>query len=204
MKTRNRALILGGTALALLLGGCRGFTSPEPPILLQRNMFNTPRYNAYDGNDFFEDGRNMRPIPAGTVPRGSAFLLPQDPYRQGMVDSQYVNTNPHPLTMAFLERGRERYDIYCSVCHGQTGVGGGIVVRRGFVPPPSLNDQRLRDVEDGYLYQVIAEGVRNMPAYGHQIPIADRWAIVSYVRALQISQGVPVAEVPEQHRAALQ
>lgn len=102
-----------------------------------------------------------------------------------------------------METGRERYNIYCSVCHDQTGSGNGTVVQRGYLRPPHLADERLVDSPDGYIYDVIANGVRNMPAYGNKISEADRWAIVMYVRALQRLDGVPMSEVPAEYRGRL-
>jgi mono/diheme cytochrome c family protein len=124
-------------------------------------------------------------------------------YYTGESRGQYVRRAPIQVTDAVLETGRERYNIYCSVCHDQTGSGNGTVVQRGYLRPPHLADERLVDSPDGYIYDVIANGVRNMPAYGNKISEADRWAIVMYVRALQRLDGVPMSEVPAEYRGRL-
>ena len=102
--------------------------------------------------------------------------------------------------MQLLKRGQERFNIYCAPCHGQTGDGQGIVVQRGYLPPPSYHQDRLRKMPDGYIFDVITNGVRNMPSYRHQVPVADRWAIVSYLRALQRSQNATINDIPPEMR----
>jgi mono/diheme cytochrome c family protein len=110
---------------------------------------------------------------------------------------------PVPVTMQLLKRGQERYNIYCAPCHGQTGDGQGIIVQRGYLPPPSYHQNRLRNVTDGYVFDVITNGVRNMPSYRHQIPVADRWAIVAYQRALQRSQDANINDIPLEMRESV-
>jgi mono/diheme cytochrome c family protein len=105
--------------------------------------------------------------------------------------------------MDLMQRGRERYNIFCSPCHDQTGSGQGIVIKKGFLPPPTFHQQRLREVEDGHLYEVIRNGIRNMPSYRHQISVADRWAIVAYVRAMQRSQNARLEDIPAQMRETI-
>jgi mono/diheme cytochrome c family protein len=145
-----------------------------------------PRFNAYEGNTFFADGRNMRTPPAGTVARG--LLKDDDAFYRGGDSANPVQVSPVPVSAELLERGQERFNIYCSPCHSRTGLGNGIVVQRGFLPPPSLHDPRIVEMPDGQIFQVITKGIRNMPSYAKQIPESDRWAIVAYVRALQFSQ----------------
>jgi mono/diheme cytochrome c family protein len=171
---------------AVLLSGCRGQTSRKPPLWIMHGMEFQPRYNAFEGNAFFADGRNMRRPPAGTVARG--LLKEDDAYFRGGDSAAPVARNPVAVTSELMERGRARYDIYCTPCHSATGAGNGMVVQRGFLPPPSLHDDRIVQLPDGQIFQVISRGVRTMPAYGVQIPEADRWAIVAYVRALQYSR----------------
>ena len=105
--------------------------------------------------------------------------------------------------MQLIERGQQRFNIYCSPCHGRTGDGRGIVVQRGLLPPPSFHDDRLRKVGDGHIFDVISNGIRNMPSYRAQIPVDDRWAIVSYFRALQRSQNASINDVPAEMRGAI-
>ena len=190
---RKVSLLLG---IAILLGGCRGSLKEDPPIHINPNMDAMERFEAQEANPFFEDGRAMRPPVPGTVARG---MLREDvAFHTGRnADGSYVQVMPVEYTVEFANRGRERYDIYCSVCHGVAGDGQGIVMASGygFVPIGFHND-RLRTVDDGYLYEVITQGVRSMPAYAQQIPVADRWAIVAYVRALQRSQSADRNDIP--------
>jgi mono/diheme cytochrome c family protein len=171
---------------AVLLSGCRGQTSRKPPLFILHGMEFQPRFNAFEGNAFYADGRNMRTPPAGTVAQG--LLKDDDAFYHGGDSTQPVRTSPVPVTAALLERGQERFNIYCSPCHARTGLGNGMVVQRGFLPPPSLLEERIVQLPDGQIFQVITKGLRNMPSYAKQIPESDRWAIVSYIRALQISQ----------------
>jgi mono/diheme cytochrome c family protein len=140
----------------------------------------------------------MRKPPSGTVARG---MLREDAryYAGRTEDGEYVEQMPVPVTRALLERGQERYDIFCTVCHGGSGDGNGIIMagNYGYTPAPTYHSERLRDVTDGYIYDVITNGVRNMTGYAQQIPVADRWAIVAYVRALQRSQNADAADVPQ-------
>jgi mono/diheme cytochrome c family protein len=181
------ATLLGFALLgaAVMLSGCRGQTSRKPPLWIMHGMEFQPRYNAFEGNTFFADGRNMRTPPAGTVARG--LLKEDDAFYRGGGDTP-VARGPVAVTTELMERGRGRFDIYCTPCHSATGAGNGMVVQRGFLPPPSLHDERIVRMPDGEIFQVISKGIRNMPAYGKQIPEADRWAIVAYVRALQYSR----------------
>lgn len=182
MKT---AKLMGFALLgaAVLLSGCRGQTSRKPPLWIMHGMEFQPRYNAFEGNDFFADGRNMRTPPAGTVARG---LLKEDAaFNHGGDTLNPIAKIPVPVTAELMERGQVRYNIYCTPCHSASGAGNGMVVKRGFLPPPSLHDERIVQMPDGQIFQVISRGVRNMPSYGTQIPEADRWAIVAYIRALQ-------------------
>lgn len=201
--SRGLGLLLGAAALSFSLLACRGQSSEKPPVQPQRNMFQQPRYDAYDRSAFFADGRTLRHPPKGTVALGQ--LQEDRGFHTGFsADSVYVTRNPLPVDMAFLERGQERYNIYCSVCHGRTGAGNGVVVQRGFSLPPNFHEDRIVTMPDGQIYQTIANGVRTMPSYGKQIPEADRWAIVAYLRALQRSQRATLKDVPEEMRGSLQ
>lgn len=189
------------TALALV--GCQGTPSEKPPIRVNPNMDETPRYNPQAEGPFFKDDKAMRAPVEGTVARGQ--LHEDKVYWEGVgPDGKPVKENPVPLTAASLERGRERYNIYCTPCHSQVGDGKGIVTQRGFQPPPpSFHDDLIRNYPDGHIFQVISNGIRNMPAYGPQIPVHDRWLIVQYVRALQRSENASIKDVPEQLRDRL-
>jgi mono/diheme cytochrome c family protein len=139
--------------------------------------------------------------PAHTVARGSP--VPGDPAVTGFRDGQPLATSPVPVTRELLARGRERFAIYCAVCHGEDGYGQGIVVRRGFPPPPSYHEDRLRTAPDGHFYDVITRGYGVMLPFADRLTPADRWAVVAYVRALQQSQRVAWRDLPEKDRAQL-
>ena len=199
--TRVRNIFLA-PALALtlaagLLAGCRGTTSPEPPVHVSPNMDWQERFDPQAANAFFADGRAMRPPVPGTVPRG--FLRDDAPFFFGRNENGvFVEELPLPMTMDLLRRGQERYNIFCGPCHGPSGDGQGIIMtgNYGYVPAPTYHSDALRAQPDGYLYNVVVNGVRSMPGYGTQIPVADRWAIVAYIRALQRSQSASQADVP--------
>jgi len=175
------------------------------PILLtwscRRDMQDQPKYKPLGQNSFFADGRDARPIPAGTIARDE--LHENDPAHTGAENGKFLETIPLPLTAALLERGHDRFDIFCSPCHGRTGNGYGMVRQRGFWIPANLHTERLQAVPPGYIYQVIKNGYGAMPDHGDQIPVRDRWAIVAYVRALQLSQNANVSDVPPEERSRL-
>ena len=160
-----------------------------------------PRYNPLDGSQFFDDGRSARPEVPGTVARG--HLRIDKHFYDGKVDGKEAETFPFPITRAVLERGRERYNVYCSPCHGLTGEGRGMIVQRGFPPPPSYHIDRLRQAPPGHFYSVITNGFGAMYSHAARITPEDRWAIAAYVRALQMSQHATVADAPERERAKL-
>ncbi len=195
---KKASLLLG---IVILLGGCRGTLKEDPPIHINPNMDQMERFEAQEANPFFEDGRAMRPPVPGTVARG---MLREDvEFHTGRsADGGYVDLMPVEYTVEFANRGRQRYDIYCSVCHGSAGDGQGIVMTGGYgFIPIGLHTERLQTIEDGYLYEVITQGIRTMPAYAQQIPVADRWAIVAYVRALQRSQNADIVDIPADEQA---
>lgn len=181
------------------LAGCVGTESGEPPVVGIRNMYNQPRYDVQERQPFFADQRSMRPDVAGTVSREMEKSIPLATGRNAKGDAWLMDV-PEALIArsggrsAFLARGQDRYNIYCAVCHSISGDGKGMVSRRaaslgaaGLVAT-TFHDDRLRHIPDGQLYATITNGVRNMPSYAHNIPVDDRWAIVHYVRALQLSQ----------------
>ncbi len=194
MRTR---IALVALAVAGVLAGCRGMESSEPPIHPNLNMDFQERFDAQEANPFFADDASMRPPPPGTVARG---LLREDEafFLGRTADGEYVGEIPAPVTRALIERGQDRYNVYCTVCHGRAGFGQGVIMTGdyGYTPATSYHIERLREAADGYIYDVITNGVRNMPGYAQQIPVSDRWAIVSYVRALQRSQNAAESDVP--------
>ena len=175
----RRILWLG---IAMAVGGCR------------QDMHDAPRYEAYEKSDFFGDARSMRPQVADTVARGQ--LRDDAALFTGKVGAAFVPRIPIPMSGQLVHRGGQRFDIFCSPCHGRAGSGDGMVVRRGYRVPPSFHIDRLRGQPDGYLFDVITNGFATMPDYAAQIPVADRWAIVAYIRALQLSQHAPMASLP--------
>lgn len=192
----SKYFLLISVALPLVLTACRGQLSDKPPIHLNQNMDDQQRYNPQQTNEFFDDNRAMRQPVEGTISRGN--LKHDKPLYQGInEDSSFVDEIPVDVSKSFLYRGKEQYEIYCTPCHGIAGDGEGIVMTGGYgyVPAPSFHQERLRNRADGYFYSTITNGIRNMPSYAHQISVEDRWAIVSYVRALQRSQNVPEQEM---------
>jgi mono/diheme cytochrome c family protein len=157
-------------------------------------MNDQAKYKPLAASDFFADGRAARPPVPGTVARGE---LREDTHLyMGKVNGVLVATFPFPMDRKALARGRERYDIYCAPCHDRVGNGNGMIVRRGYKQPPSLHVDRLRDAPVGHFYDVITNGLGAMPDYSAQISVADRWKIVAYVRALQLSQRAAPGDVP--------
>jgi hypothetical protein len=159
-------------------------------------MANQPRENPLSPSSFFPDDRSARPLPENTVARGElandALLIPKD-----------SNAFPLPLTMELLQRGQERYGIFCQPCHGIQGDGLGMVAMRGMKHPPSFHQDRLRAEPNGYIYDVVTNGFGAMYGYSAQIPLRDRWAIIAYLRALQLSRNAPVKELPADLREKL-
>lgn len=169
-------------AMATLAPGC------------EDDMADQPRYEAYEASTLFADGQASRPIPEHTVARG--HLRSNEHLYQGKVDGQPATNFPFPVSREWLERGRQRYDIFCAVCHGATGDGNGMIVQRGFTPPPSLHIDRLRQAPVGHYYDVISNGWGAMFSYNDRIKPEDRWAIIMYIRALQLSQTATIRDVP--------
>lgn len=199
---RSRAGMLAGVAVmaSLALAGCR----------LPQKMADQPQFDPLEKSNFFPDGASSRPLVAGTVPsprvEGSLAQIgsgPNELFDTGREAGQFSDNFPMPLTPELMARGRERYDIYCSMCHGRVGDGNGMIVARGYKKPPSFHSDLLRSRKNGYIFDVIGNGFGVMPAYRTMIPAADRWAIVAYVRALQASQNATIADVPSADRASL-
>jgi len=181
----------------------------RPRLQIVFDMDAQPKFKAQAPNDFFQDGRAMRHQPQGTVARGQ--LDTDERLFYGIEDDgEFTTAFPVPVSDALLARGRERYDIYCAVCHGLSGNGNGPVHLRAeklqegtWTPPTDLASQVVLDRPNGHLYNTIANGIRNMPSYGSQIAVADRWAIVAYVRALQRARIASLDDVPEEERKKL-
>ncbi len=189
---RSRSSILFAVlALATMLVGCR------------RDMFQQPYSKPLEPNDFFQDNHMAsRPLVANTVARG--HLNADQAFYTGKVGTNLVETFPFPITREVLEQGRERFDIYCSPCHGRTGEGNGMIVQRGYPPPPSYHIDRLRQAPVGHFYDVITQGYGIMYSYAQRVEPADRWAIAAYIRVLQKSREAKLAELPPAERAKLE
>lgn len=186
MKARDAALVLG---LAALAAGCR------------QDMHDQPKYKPFRRSDFFGDERSARPLVEDTVARGQ--LRADAVYYTGKQGAMPVDVLPVAVTPALLQRGQQRYGIYCTPCHGQTGRGDGMVVQRGYRRPPSFHIDRLRNEKAGYFFDVMTNGFGAMPDYAAQVAVPDRWAIVAYLRVLQLSENARVEDVPEDDRAQL-
>lgn len=197
--SKNRSISLLFIAYCLLAAGCG----------VRFDMQDQPRYKAYKKSDWFPDKRASRDLPEGTVARGQ--LHDNKAFYTGKIDNPNLNAPvvtttdasgntlvssfpndidefPVPVTKELVDRGQERYNIYCIVCHGPNGNGDGMVVRRGFSKPPTYHDDRLRNAPVGHFFDVMTNGWGKMNSYAYQVPPADRWAIVAYIRTLQVSQ----------------
>ncbi len=176
-----RIVILLLCSSAFLVTGCR------------QDMGDQPRYEALASSDFFPDGRASREPPQGTVARGQLRI--DQHFYFGKQQGVLAASLPMPLTKELLDRGEQRFNIFCAPCHDRVGTGRGMVVQRGFPPPPTFHSERLRTAPIGHYFDVITNGFGRMPDHRDQIPAADRWAIAAYVRALQLSQQVPIDDL---------
>jgi mono/diheme cytochrome c family protein len=166
-------------------------------------MQDQPKFIPLRPSTFFDDGRSERPLIDGTVARG--HLNDDVAFYTGMgTDSKPVDTFPFPVTKEVMDRGQQRYDIYCAPCHDRTGSGNGMIVRRGYKQPPSYYSDTVRQLPNGAIYDVITRGFGAMPDYAAQISPRDRWAIVAYVRALEASESATINDVPAEQRAKLE
>ena len=172
----------------------------------EQEMDQQPKYQRpYQESEFFADGRSSRPLLPGTVARGHAGT--NRPYSEGKSTGDLlIDEIPAPLKVdrKFLARGQQRYNIYCAPCHGQTGDGQGMIVKRGFSPPPTFHSERLRDAPSGHYYNVIKNGYGAMYSYASRIPVDDRWAITAYIRGLQLSHNARLDDVPADLRPKLE
>jgi len=177
-------------SLALFLTACR------------QDMHDQPKYVPLRESTFFNDARSARPLVEGTVARGQ--LHDDELMYTGKLQGQDATVLPMRVDAQVMARGQERFNVYCSPCHGRTGVGDGMIVRRGYRRPPSLHQDRLRDAPLGHFFDVMTNGFGAMPDYAAQIKVEDRWAIVAYIRALQLSEHATMADVPAADRSRLQ
>ncbi|MGH9441734.1 MAG: c-type cytochrome [Thermoanaerobaculia bacterium] len=188
--TRSPRFALRLGAIAMCSAACR------------QDMFNQPKYKPLQASTFFADGRASRPLPDDTVPYGES--RPDELLKTGRVNGLVVDEFPFPVTAAILDRGQQRYTIFCSVCHGATGNGNGMVVQRGFKAPPSFHSDRLRQAPAGHFFEVMTNGFGAMYDYRSRITPEDRWAIAAYIRALQLSQNASLSDIPASESTRLE
>lgn len=189
MRTRHTVGRLALVALVAMTAACR------------QDMHDQPNYQPLEASSFFNDEQASRPLVEGTVARG--HLNEDALLYTGKVDGNQALLFPFAVDDAVMAKGRERFNIYCSPCHGQTGMGNGMIVQRGYRRPPAFTEDRLRDAPPGHFFDVISNGFGAMPDYAAQIRPADRWAIVAYIRALQLSGHATIDDVPAADRPRL-
>ncbi len=216
MRVVISVLVLA-TGVFVSLMGVRGTISDRRPLMIIPDMVVQPRYHAQDESPFFADGREMRTPPAGTVAFGGAgyesdagsprlnpdFLQEDDRYYRGKQGTAWVTRIPVKLDLELLRRGQERYEIYCTPCHGATGSGNGLMTQYGMVGVASITDELHALMPVGEYFNVISNGKGRMLGYGPQIKVGDRWAIIAYIRALMRSQNAGYGDVPEAKRGEL-
>ena len=186
-RSSAHAVVVAAACLALV--GCR------------QDMHDAPSYDPLQGTEFFSDGAASRTLVVNTVARGQ--LRTDEHLYTGKVNGQAATEFPMPITEAVMARGQERFNVYCSPCHGRTGQGDGMIVQRGFRAPPSYHQERLRNAPVGYFFDVMTNGFGAMQDYSAQVTANDRWAIAAYIRALQLSRQATVADVPADRRGDL-
>ena len=177
-------------SVAVVLTACR------------QDMHDAPRYDPLEASTVFRNGASAQPLVEGTVARG--FLNEDELLNTGKLNGQVASEFPFAVTRADLDRGEQRYNIYCAPCHARTGDGNGMVVQRGYRQPPSYHVDRLRSAPAGYFFDVMTNGFGVMPDYRAQVTADDRWRIVAYIRALQLSRQGAIADVPEADRTRLE
>lgn len=185
-KTVLRGILF---ACGVIAAGCR------------QDMHDQPKFRPYRANPFFADGRSARPLVEGTVARGN--LQEDEHLYKGRENGEVAKTFPFPVTQEVLLHGQERFNIYCSPCHGLLGDGEGAIVQRGLKHPPSFHIDRLREAPAGYFFTVESNGFGVMFDYADRVPAKDRWAIIAYIRALQLSQHATLEDVPAEERQKL-
>lgn len=190
MRSVLSQLVFVPVMLALAAAGCH------------RDMYDQPRYEPLEASDFFDDGRASRPLVPGTVARGQ--LNEEEAFYTGKQGGMHVEEIPIDVNMELLRRGRERFNIFCVNCHGRSAEGDGMIVQRGYRRPPTFHSDRLRGMPAGHFFDVMTNGFGVMPDYAEQVPVRDRWAIVAYIRALQLSQYARSEELDPSLRAKLE
>jgi len=166
-------------------------------------MADQPRYDPLQASDFFPNGSSARPLPADVVPRD--YVVKEELLDTGMINGKPADKFPFSIDNAVMLRGQQRYNVYCSPCHDYLGTGEGMVARRGFKrKPASFQSDEMRAAPAGHFFDVITNGFGSMPSYANQIPVRDRWAIIAYVRALQLSQSAGINDVPADERQRLE
>jgi hypothetical protein len=190
----TQGLEAGLLAFLAVLSGCRS------------EMYDQARYEPYEATEFFDDGASARPLVPGTIPRRDPReqgKIPHELFTTGKTAGQLTESVPFPVDKAVLERGQDRYRIFCTPCHGELGDGRGMIVRRGFNPPPSFHGEELRKQPVGHFFDVMTRGHGTMYSYASRIGTRDRWNIAAYIRALQLSQHASVGELPLEDRDRL-
>lgn len=182
--------VMAWLLVAMLAIGCR------------QEMYDQPRFEPLESTDFFPHGMSSRPEIPGTIARGHLYL--DDHLYRGLVDGELAEVFPFEIDMEALERGRFHYGAYCSPCHGDSGYGNGPIVHRGFPAPPSFHSERMRDQPLGHYFVVITNGFGVMYDYRARVAPRDRWAIIAYIRALQLSQHATLDDVPANERQRLE
>jgi len=211
------------TVAIVSLAGFRGEKSPEPPIQIFPDMKVQPSYDPQHTSTFFADGSAGRKPVSGTIPLGytlpgsflqagaknstiqpTGFANQPDYYNTGKIGDSYGDGFPVEVNEALIKRGQERFNINCAVCHGKAGLGNGVVSKFGIATIVNLQDDRIRTMPDGQIFSTLTNGKNTMGAYGPQIAVDDRWAIVAYVRALQKSQGMKLTDLSAEKQKELQ
>ena len=209
-------LFLAGVAVISIFG-LRGSKSSRPPLEIFPDMDRQARYKPQGENTFFADNRNDRPVVPGTVPfltdnqQRYPFTAPKDGFYEDdylasgkSPDGSFGRGIPIPVTHELMQHGRDRYNIYCAVCHGEIGDSNGITKQYGMVGVPSYHQERFREMPEGELYHTIRYGKNTMGAYGAKLSIEERWAVVAYLRALQRAANARLEDVPQEERSVLQ
>jgi mono/diheme cytochrome c family protein len=211
-------VVLSWIPLALITKA-RVQRSTEPRVHFFQDMDIQPKIKSQAANPLFADGRGMRPQVSGTVARGRLNEDPHFATGKTQRDGEEIWAEGYPagieISEAFIRRGQQRFDIFCATCHGLTGEGNGPIAQRvdelqqanevetgqwGWIPPTSLHADSVRERENGHLFNTISNGIRTMPSYGSQIPVEDRWAVIAYVRTLQLSRSASLQDVPAEQR----
>jgi mono/diheme cytochrome c family protein len=196
MRTRAAINVTGAVRIGICLLFALGVAA------CRQDMHDQPKYSAFEKTTFFPDGSSARTPIAGTVARGD--LRDDSVLYTGKEAEQSATMFPIAVDEHVMARGQERFNVYCSPCHGRTGEGDGMIVQRGFSRPPSLLEPRLRDVPPGHFFEVITNGFGAMPDHAAQIKPADRWAIAAYIRALQLAGSATIDDVPAAERSKLE